>query len=660
MSNSPLVTHTNISPNRNHPRNHAIDTITIHHMACNITVERCGAGFARPERQGSSNYGVDGYGHVGLYVPEEDRAWTSGSGANDHRAVTIEVANDGGAPDWHVSDTAYFKLLDLVEDICRRNGIKQLNYTGDKTGNLTLHKWFQATGCPGPYLESKMPEIAAEINRRLNGGKPITILPVNMTYQVFDTVKNKWLPDVVNRNDYAGNPGHPFSGVKINANLGNVFYRAHIISGGWLSEIKNRDNYAGRLASNTDGIMIRSDITNVHYQVELLDGTLLPAVTGYDVNDRNNGYAGVLGKPIAKLWVWADPIRQEEPKPEPQPEPTPTPTPSKDVSVTYRVYDKTKKKWLPSVSGYNVNDNNNGYAGNIGNPITGFCIKDDIANDLEYGVGLQGAGWLGIVNGYDPEDVQNGYAGRGDLNASPAIDRIMIRSKSGRTCAYKACIIRNGKTEWLPEVTGFNRADSNNGYAGWVGYPICAIAVKVTGVDGASVAPAQELGEPVAQTEEPVAPTTPEIKPEVKPILNTVLCGDANDDGEINSKDIVRLKKYLADNSVEIGPGADVNQDGTIDDTDLQLLKEFIADYEEENGEVEVITEAPESGLIDTIEDTEGVVIGSVGVTPDVTNPPANEENGAGEPNVEPPTQKSFFERLLEAILNWFKSLFSK
>lgn len=165
--NSPLVTHVNISPFSN-PRNHKIDKITIHHMACNITVERCGQIFANPTRNGSSNYGVDAYGHVGLYVEEKNRAWTSSNRENDMRAVTIEVANDGGAPNWHVSDTAYNTLLNLVEDICRRNGIKQLNYTGDRNGNLTRHNMFSATLCPGPYLQSRFPDIATEINRRLS------------------------------------------------------------------------------------------------------------------------------------------------------------------------------------------------------------------------------------------------------------------------------------------------------------------------------------------------------------------------------------------------------------------------------------------------------------------------------------------------------------
>lgn len=167
MSNSNLINYTHLSPNCNKPRNHKIDKITIHHMAGNLTVERCGELFANEWRQASSNYSIGSDGRVGLYVDEANRAWTSGNAENDHRAITIEVANDGGSPDWHVSDKALAKLIDLCVDICKRNGIEKLNFTGDKNGNLTMHKWFQATSCPGPYLESKFPYIAEQVNKRL-------------------------------------------------------------------------------------------------------------------------------------------------------------------------------------------------------------------------------------------------------------------------------------------------------------------------------------------------------------------------------------------------------------------------------------------------------------------------------------------------------------
>ena len=173
-TNSSLVSYTKLSPNKNTTRVHktynpngVIDKITIHHAAGKVSVETMGNIFAPTSRQASSNYGIGTDVRVGLYVDEKHRAWTSGSAANDYRAVTIEVANDTIGGNWHVSDKVLAKLIDLCVDICKRNGIKKLNFTGDKNGNLTLHKMFQATQCPGPYLESKMKYIAEQVNNRI-------------------------------------------------------------------------------------------------------------------------------------------------------------------------------------------------------------------------------------------------------------------------------------------------------------------------------------------------------------------------------------------------------------------------------------------------------------------------------------------------------------
>ena len=82
-------------------------------------------------------------------------------------AVTIEVANEEIGGSWKVSDEAYQTLIDLCADICRRNGIEQLVYTGGPDGTLTVHKMFADTECPGPYLESRMAEIADAVNKKL-------------------------------------------------------------------------------------------------------------------------------------------------------------------------------------------------------------------------------------------------------------------------------------------------------------------------------------------------------------------------------------------------------------------------------------------------------------------------------------------------------------
>lgn len=163
---SGLVSHTAISPNKS-VRTAKIEGITIHHMAGALTIEQCGQIFAPTSRKASSNYGVGSDGRVACYVPENYRAWTSSSSANDNRCVTIEVANSVAADPWPVSANAYEALIQLCADICLRNGIKALIYTGNTNGNLTAHRWFAATNCPGPYLYERFPAIAKEVTKRV-------------------------------------------------------------------------------------------------------------------------------------------------------------------------------------------------------------------------------------------------------------------------------------------------------------------------------------------------------------------------------------------------------------------------------------------------------------------------------------------------------------
>lgn len=176
FTNSPLVSYTKISPNRNSPRNHAIDTITIHCVVGQCSVETLGNIFAPASRKASSNYGVGVDGRIGMYCEEKNRSWCTSSSANDNRAITIEVASDTTHP-YAVNAKAYAALIDLVTDICKRNGIKKLLWKGDKSligqvdkQNMTVHRWFANKSCPGEYLYSRHGEIAAEVNKRLNTG----------------------------------------------------------------------------------------------------------------------------------------------------------------------------------------------------------------------------------------------------------------------------------------------------------------------------------------------------------------------------------------------------------------------------------------------------------------------------------------------------------
>lgn len=205
FTNSSLATVKMISPNRNSPRNKPIDIITIHCFVGQVTAKRGCEVFQPTSKKASCNYVVGLDGGIGLCVEEKDRSWCTSSAANDNRAVTIEVASDTAHP-YAVTVKAYAALLDLVTDICRRNGKRKLLWLGDKAKTLaykpaademllTVHRWYAAKACPGEYLFSRQGAIAEEVTKRLGGASaPIPDPPHTATgfepYRVRITATN--------------------------------------------------------------------------------------------------------------------------------------------------------------------------------------------------------------------------------------------------------------------------------------------------------------------------------------------------------------------------------------------------------------------------------------------------------------------------------------
>ena len=232
--------------------------ITPHHMAGVLTASQCGRIFQNSARQASSNYGIGNDGQIACYVGEENRAWTSSSGSNDYRAITIEVSNSSTGGKWPISDKAGNSLVNLCVDICKRYNFR-LEYDGTPNGSLTRHNMFANTNCPGSYLQSRFPELARTVNERLDG-KPVDN-KVNVYYRV-RTKKHGWLPEVKNLNDYAGYENSPITDVAIKVDKGSIEYQVHVKGGKWLGRIK-----------------------------------------GYNINDAIKGYAGN-GKPIDAIKIY--------------------------------------------------------------------------------------------------------------------------------------------------------------------------------------------------------------------------------------------------------------------------------------------------------------------------------------------------------------------
>lgn len=226
----------------------SIEAITIHHMAGRLTAKQCGRIFQAKGRYGSSHYGVGYDGSIANYVDEEDTAWTNSNWDSNCKSVTIETSDNDNS--WYVNDITLNALIKLVADIAKRNNLGKLV----KGKNLTWHSLVadkgRETTCPGDYLRSKIQYIADEANK-INGY------------------------------------GSATSDTKV-----NVYYRVKTQKHGWLSEVKNLEDYAGWENSPITGLAIKVDKGSIKYRVHIKGGNWLPYVTGCNINDFNNGFAG--------------------------------------------------------------------------------------------------------------------------------------------------------------------------------------------------------------------------------------------------------------------------------------------------------------------------------------------------------------------------------
>lgn len=134
------------------------------------------------------------------------------------------------------------------------------------------------------------------LNDIRNGSTPAPVEELKITYQTWDDVKNKWLPNVINDSDYAGTFGNDVCAIYINSNRNDVYYKVHYKNGNWLPEVKNREDYAGIYNKPIDGLMIKGvNEYRVHLRTQR---RWLGWVNGYNQNDSKNGYAGILGNEI--------------------------------------------------------------------------------------------------------------------------------------------------------------------------------------------------------------------------------------------------------------------------------------------------------------------------------------------------------------------------
>lgn len=249
--------------------------ITVHHMACQWSAERCAQSFQVSGRMASANYCIGSDGTIVANVDEENRAWTSSNYYNDCQAITVEVANETCVPNWTVSTKAWNALVNLCVDVCKRYGFR-LSYTGNANGSLTEHRMFAATSCPGPYLHSKMNQLVQEVNAKLDG-KPVPSTPTPAPKEAIDQILHigSYVTSIKMK---IGNVGLK----KINDDL--CCYLAPL--GGWfpcsmVSKVPYSDGYNDQVLHTTNAVVyvdrVRVDAVNVQTDTVRINGVWVKA-----------------------------------------------------------------------------------------------------------------------------------------------------------------------------------------------------------------------------------------------------------------------------------------------------------------------------------------------------------------------------------------------
>ena len=269
--------------------------LVIHNTANDASAENEVKYMLSNPREVSFHFAVDDREIIKAIEPNRN-AWHAGDGQGpgNREGIAIEIcySKSGGE--------RFIKAQENAARLCAR----LLTEYGWGIEKITKHADYSGKNCPHRTLEMGWDNFLNQVKSFLSPQNS----RASVKYKVYDNAKKRWLPDVVDRADYAGLFGNAIGGIYMNADIGSMRYRAHLKGNGWLPSVTNRTDYAGILGRAIDALVIESD-RPVLYQVHLKNrGVWLPAVSSKnaDINDAINGYAGIIGQEIDAIYIWGE------------------------------------------------------------------------------------------------------------------------------------------------------------------------------------------------------------------------------------------------------------------------------------------------------------------------------------------------------------------
>lgn len=220
--------------------------IIVHNTANDASAQNEVAYMQRNKSSTSFHFAVDDK-EIVQGIELNRNSWNCGDGTNgtgNRQGISIEICYSKSGGDRFIK--AEQNTVDLIVKLLKEYGwgIKQ----------VTKHQDYNGKYCPHRTLDMGWDRFLNMIREKLGESgnepekEPAESRKIDVTYRA--RANGRWLPEVKNLNDYAGNKGEAITDIAIKVNAGKVKYRVHT-KGRWL-----------------------------------------PWVTGYDMKDNKNGYAG--------------------------------------------------------------------------------------------------------------------------------------------------------------------------------------------------------------------------------------------------------------------------------------------------------------------------------------------------------------------------------
>lgn len=292
-----------------------IDTLVIHYTGNNgDTAENNGNYFKNNVVETSAHYFVDDTTVV-RSVADKNIAWHAGDWDINCRSIGIEIAGS--------TKECTGRTLENVILLAQRL-MKKYNISKDR-----VIRHYDANGkiCPGFWCGSAAKDKLwrEQFLNKLDTSSETseqekTNADVKPTVEYCVFADGEWLPTVKGLSDFAGIAGEAISGIAIKVSKGKVKYRVHTKGGKWLNWVTgfnledDVNGYAGILGVEIDAVQVYyttpKDVKYAHgscYKATYRVSSLSENYYDWQYDDENDskqdGYAGSFGKAIDRVQI---------------------------------------------------------------------------------------------------------------------------------------------------------------------------------------------------------------------------------------------------------------------------------------------------------------------------------------------------------------------